>query len=256
MPTRREYLRTSGKALATGALVGGVFSVGAAAANAIDDATPEHVTRTYEPDLLNRYKPRLVVRDLGTNTPTALYSFVARSTEFNDTVLVYWASYPFQEGVALGYDSHWGDHEPIYVRINEDRDEILDVAFSAYHWLRGWNPSPPTVLGDTEGAVHPTFHVVNPWHHYFLTTEEGVDVDLEHLSDAELQAWLDNGWDEAVHLPSVTQPWVMTGADGRTDWWLDTVGSFSYEAGLRRYVYPLLYGPGEGVSLDDLDVDF
>jgi hypothetical protein len=244
--SRRSALRTAGFVTAASAAVA-TGSHRAAAASPVTDATPDHVTREFDETLLNRYKPYLVTRDLGSNTPNALFGYVARSPEFDYTMCVYWAEYDFQRGVALGYDSHFGDHEPVYVRVDEETDELVDVAYSAYHWLRGWSATP--VLAQGSGA-HPLLHVVDPWHHYFLTAEEGVDVDLAHLDDTTLEAWFDNGWNDAIHVRTLAVPWVMGGADGRSDWWKDSVSAFSYEAGLRRYVYPLLYGVNENVDID------
>lgn len=136
------------------------------------------------------------------------------------------------------------------LRIDEDTNSLIDVSYSAYHWLRGWSNTP--VLSESTGD-HPLLHVVHPWHHYCLTAEEGIDVELKHLDDATLQGWFDNGWDEAIHVRTLSVPWVMMGADGRSDWWQDSVSAFSYEAGLRRYVYPLIYGVNENVDISPRD---
>ncbi|AUV84692.1 hypothetical protein C2R22_24500 (plasmid) [Salinigranum rubrum] len=248
--SRREYLhRVATPTGLSAGLVVGATSV-AAAVSAVADDTPSHVTREYDAELLDQYKPYLVTRDLGSNTPNALYGYVARSPEFDYTMCVYWASYDFQRGVALGYDSHFGDHEPVYVRVDEETDSLIDVSYSAYHWLRGWSATPPV---DANSGSHPLLHVVDPWHHYYQTVESGVSVDLKHLDDATLEAWFDNGWNEAIHVRSLSVPWVMAGADGRSDWWRDSVSAFSYEASLRRYVYPLLYGADENLDIDPGD---
>lgn len=249
MPSRREFLAAAG---GTGAAVamGSAAVAGSAAAQSspTESVTPSHVTHSFEADLLERYRPLLITRDLGSNTPSALYAFVSRSTEFEHTVLSYWAEYPFQRGVALGWDSHLGDHEPVIVRVDEEAGEIVDVSFSAYHWLRGWTPEPST--NDNSTGTHPTLHIVDPWHHYFTTVEEGVTVQLEHLSHDVLDSWWVNGWSDAVYLRGVAVPWEMMGSDGRSDWWADSMSAFSYEATLRRFVYPYLYGVDDRVEID------
>lgn len=82
-------------------------STRASAASVVADDTPDHVTHSYDEQLLERFKPYLVTRDLGSNTPNALYAYVSRSPEYEHTILSYWASYDFQKGVVLGYDSHF-----------------------------------------------------------------------------------------------------------------------------------------------------
>lgn len=244
--SRRTFLR---RVVTPSSTVAGLAlgATGISRANVVAEDRPAHVSRRYDESLLQEFKPYLVTRDLGSNTPNALFGFVARSTEFDHTMLVYWAEYDFQKGVVLGYDSHFGDHEPVYIRVDEAANEIVDISYSAYHWLRGYTPLPPV---DSDTGNHPLLHVVDPWHHYYTTAEEGVDVDLTELTDETLQAWWDNGWDEAIHLRSLSVPWVMAGSDGRKDWWQDSAGGFSFEATLRRYYYPLRFGVDPNVDLD------
>lgn len=238
MPSRRQFLAAAGVA---------AVGVGAQPASAerswqsIADDAPDHITRSFDEALLEDYKPYLVIRHLGSNTPSALYGYVARSTEFDYTMLVYWAEYPFQDGaIPGGWDSHFGDHEPIYVRVDEQEGELIDVSYSAYHWLRGWTATP--VLSESEGT-HPLFYVADPWHHYTTTAEEGVNIDLATLDDDELSTWWNNGWDEAIYPQALTEPWIMAGANGRSDWWHETAGSFSFEATLRQvYLTAGLFG--------------
>lgn len=247
-PTRRTFL-AGGAALAVGSR-----PVAAQSKSTLAEETPEHVTREYDEALLEKYQPYLVVRDLGSNTPTALFAYVARSPEYDHTVLVYWAEYPFQDGVSpFGgslSDSHFGDHEPVYVVVDEELDELVEVVYSGYHWMAAGTRA-PTATTDATG-VHPTLHVVDPWHHYFQTPEEGVAVELRHLSDDVLQAWLDNGWDEHIHIPSLTTPWVMTGRNGRSDWWQDDVGTFSFEATLRSFYLRIGWYGADGIDTDEL----
>lgn len=233
--TRRQFLTTAGGAAA----VSLSLSRPGAAATTIEEETPEYVTRSYDEALLDTYRPTLVTRDL--DVQPELTGYVARSSEHDTTMLVYWAEYPFQEGVAGGYDSHFGDHEPVYVEVDESVGELVGVSYSAYHWLRAWTPSPPL-----SGESHPQLYVVNPYHHYTQTSEAGDLLDVTHLDDDRLQSWWDNGWDEAIHLRTLTVPWIMTGTTGRSDWWQDTVGAFSFEATLRRTYLSLgFYGAEE-----------
>lgn len=220
----------------------------------LQEETPEHVRRSYDEDLLKRYRPLLVTRDLGSNTPTALFAYVSRSPEYEHTILSYWAEYPFQEGVSpFGgdlSDSHFGDHEPVILSVDEQTNELVEVVYSGYHWMAAGTQAPPVVENET--GIHPKLGVVNPWHHYYQTPEPGVEVPLKHLSDDRLQGWLDNGWDEHIHIPALTTPWVMTGRNGRSDWWKDDVGTFSFEATLRRFYLRLGWYGADGVDADEL----
>lgn len=241
--TRRAFLATVGAAAV------GTSTAAAQTDDALADATPDHVQRSYDEELLKQYRPLLVTRDLGSNTPTALFAYVSRSPEYDHTILSYWAEYPYQEGI-VGYDSHFGDHEPVILSVNEQKDELVEVVYSGYHWMAAWTESPPVVEDET--GTHPTMYVYEPHHHYTLTAESGVEVELQHLSDDRLQAWLDNGWDEHIHIPALTTPWVMTGRNGRSDWWKDDVGSFSFEAALRRIWFRLGWYGADDVEKDDL----
>jgi hypothetical protein len=215
-----------------------VYASGVSAAS-IDDWTteiPEHTTITYETDVLEHYRPLFVTRDINAANLQGLYGFVARSTEFDSNVCVYACSYATQEGISplappLN-DSHYGDHEWVYVFWNDDSGDVEEIAYSAYHWIAGraYGESIP-VFEET----HPKLHIVSPWHQYYVTTDEGEFVELYDLKSS-LQGWLDNGMDEHLHLPAVAMPWTM---QTRAHWWKNTVGEFSVDAVYASLMYDI-----------------
>lgn len=129
----------------------------------------------------------------------------------------FWVEYHTQSGVSP-WDSHLGDHEPIYVEYEPTPSgpEIHRILYSGYHWITARTAAPPTAE-DGAGNPHPTLMVNKPYHHYFTTTETGRflsdDVGMSNLH-SHLQGWLDNGW--PVHVPAVLNPWVMS---WRGSWW-------------------------------------
>jgi len=229
--TRRQFLR-SATALA---LTGSIATTAAAQGDPIAEATPEHVTHEFDVETLKRYRPQLVVREIDRAKLRSLFGFVARSPEYDTDVGVYWMEYSHQEGVSplappLN-DSHYGDHEPFYVFFDSETGDVVEVVYSAYHWIAGKSPAASTPMDET----HPKAHIVRPWHHYYLTEETGVYVDLADLTQA-LGDWWANGMDESLYLEGVTVPWRMR---TRAHWWQDTAAGFSIDAWYAKQLYRL-----------------
>lgn len=217
--TRREFIRAT-------ATAGGIATLAGVASASHPDSQPDHVTLEYDAQTLKRYRPLLVLRELDVR-PLALHGWVARSPEHETDICCYWAEYTHQDGVS-DYDSHWGDHEPIYVTVDSDTGDVSSILYSGYHWLAARTTAPP-LYNDT----HPKLHVVSPWHHYFTTTEEGMFVDLADLTDS-FSSWRANGLESSLKEGTVTNPWVM---NSRGHWWQDTAAGLSLNA---LYVRALL----------------
>lgn len=207
-------------------------------------AKPDAVELIYDEPMLQTFQPQLVTDHLDVE-PTALYAW--RATDTSDDphptdVLVYWASYSHQDGVSPfgGFlsDSHYGDHEPIYVEVNKLEESIERVHHSAYHWLRGWTTSPPTT---DDGR--PKMYVVNPWHQTRPAPEarpvDLTDVDLRDLTD-RYRYWLKNGLKEDLRVGSVTNPWIMRDHES---WWKPS-STFGLSINMRQYVANLSYSAG------------
>jgi hypothetical protein len=231
--TRRQFLRATVTGIATVGLAGRV------AANH-SGQRPDHVEIVYDAELLSRYQPRLDLTAVENNSkdtlPNGMFGWIARSPEHDVDCAVYYTEYPYQRGILLtGHDSHFGDHEPVYVYYNSTTGEVEEVVYSAYHWLRGRTRT-PTLQDET----HPVLSVISPWHQYSLGGVNTDTVELKSLGDGqvlddpnrttEFEAWLDNGIEEHLQPGTVTNPWIMHGAQGRDHWWRDSVGGVSKDA--------------------------
>lgn len=223
--TRREFL------VAAGGAVAGVATLSiSASAIAREEHQPETVSISYDVETLEQYRPRLVFEEDAREKFLGLYGLLATSPDYESDVAVYWASYSHQEGVT-DLDSHYGDHEPIYVYIDSETGEIRRVLYSAYHWIKG----------ETVATDRPRFDVVDPWHHYIPTTQEGDLVDVLDLTE-EFGAWLSNGLEESLADGAVVNPWSMR---SRSDWWKrGTFGVSSAALYVRLRYYLGLDGAG------------
>lgn len=232
MPTRRAFLATIAGATVASSPATGQF--GGEDDEATPQATdpwapkPEHVSLEYDEATLKKYRPRLVTRSLEIK-PSYLYSWVASSNEFDTDVACYWCWYEGQIS-DVKPASHRGDREPIQVYFNPDSGEVKEVVVDGYHYFcaRYRDDAVPTQDGD---EYRPTFTVADDYHFYYAGGSAGTDVELANMTD-QYPNWVKNGW--GVHQRSVLVPWQVAGADGRTDWWPDDVGTLSFEAFLRR----------------------
>ncbi|OLZ39148.1 hypothetical protein A6E15_19485 [Natrinema saccharevitans] len=160
------------------------------------------------------------------NRPT-LRGWVASSSDEDTTVLVYACEYAKQESSWYGFTfdltSHSGDHEWIYVVVDDASGEIVETDYTAYHWLRG-RETAPTIYEDSDGP-HPVYRVDGNFHHYYpIGATEGELLEVESLGDPETQSggvysWLDNGMEEDLRRGAVHNPWLMVGSSGYSDWW-------------------------------------
>jgi hypothetical protein len=201
---RREFLQ------AAGAVAGGGTVFSASALGKHFDEQPEHVTLEYDESTLKRYRPELVMPAAAEEKLIGIYGWVARSPERDTSVAVYWASYSHQDGWLGNLDSHYGDHEPVYVFFDEDG--VTQVMASIYHWIAGRAPGTEIPLVDD---THPQLRVIEPWHQYTAAGQPGEFFDVDDLGTV-FDSWLDNGLEESLAPGAVTNPWTMR---SRPDWW-------------------------------------
>ena len=233
--SRRGFLRASAVGLARpAALVGSVAVAGSEAVRAGHfDRKPAHVDLTFDRAFLERYRPHLNLSAVEENSddtrPSGLYGWKASSPEFSTDVAVFWVEYPYQKGLSpFGHDSHYGDHEPVYVFADRSTGDVREVVYSAYHWLRG-----RTTLAPMHDETHVQLSVVSPWHQYVVgSVSEGEYLDVKSLGDddgladpeieTEFESWLS---DEKFHdllAPGVcVNPWLMASVSGRQHWWAE-----------------------------------
>ena len=237
MPTRRQFLRRSG-AITAGVVLGTSSSRAATGASEeYWDAQPDHVTIEYNKATLETYRPMLVTRNL-VFRPQALHGWVARSSEYETSVAVYWAEYLSQRGWTLE-DSHDGDHEPCYVLYDSSTGKVQEVIYSAYHWLAARaTPSTVELYDDT----HAKLDIVRPWHQYRLTSETGELVEIADLT-VSFDSWLANGLADSLQPGTVTNPWLMTGSARREHWWRESAGGFALDAFVARSAFRASQAP-------------
>lgn len=200
---------------AIGATAVGAGTVDVARADHENTEPPSHVTITFDESKLERYRPRLVTRNLDVR-PSKQYAWIASSPEHETDAYTYWTWYVTQKGVTAR-DSHYLDREPVYVFVDEDSGEIREVVYSGYHWLAARTTNPTTDLDD-----HALFRVVDRWHHYVETTDDtGELVELADLDDV-FPEWLANGWEDDLEPGAAQNPWIMASIDSgsaRSSWW-------------------------------------
>lgn len=233
--TRREFLR-SGVVTATVAGLGLDLSGDASATDPDQfphtSAIPEHVSLTFDESWLARYRPRLSMSSADRELFLTTRAWKASSPEYDTDVGVYWQTYVGQNGVT-SYDSHKGDHEPVYVFVDDSSGDVQHVAASVYHWLKG--SAPPGVVPMAE-ATHPALRVIEPWHqHTAATTDAGFYPEVTPLGTSTdianpdattvFEAWLENGLAGDLGVGVVTEPWSI---QARESWWRRDLGPISW----------------------------
>lgn len=211
--SRREVLKTGAVAVAT-------VTAGTAAASS-DYAhldVPEHVTVSTAESDVRPWQPRLSWDQYPEQDPLAFYGMRLSSPEYADDCVVGFHRYAEQRGVS-DYDSHDGDHEPVYVFFNPDDGSVTNVVCSGYHWFASNIPSSSIRLVDTDRGQQPVLRVVDPWHHHLTMMPEeernGRTFEIRSLHDS-IGSWLTNGMASELRPDQPYLPWRMPAAD---DWW-------------------------------------
>lgn len=232
--TRRQLLRGSA-GLALGTTLVGTVRAGH------PDEQPDHVTISFDRAELKTYRPLLDLRDADGTALQGLWAWIARSPEYDYDWYVYWARWTHQAGFT-DYDSHDGDHEPIYVGVDPDTGRVQRLLYSAYHWLKA--SAGRGAIPFYEGTERPKLYVFSPWHHYRLTERAGVDVDLVDLQD-DIDDWLANGMESEL---AVSQPYDPAAMQSRDHWWQR--GTFGVSATALFYEAARMTGFHDGRQTD------
>lgn len=186
------------------------------------ESQPDHVTITADDTaFLRSYRPYLDLSNVPYSNRPTLYGWKATSNEHETDVAVYVAKYAVQRDV-LQLTSHVGDHEWVYVFVNDD-GTIDQVAYTAYHWLRGYVTTPSTFVDDD--GPHARLEVAPTYHNYLPTeSDSGVLLDVEPLGRPDDQSgpfyrWLDNGMEKDLAQGSVHNPWLLDSDGPLSSWW-------------------------------------
>jgi len=179
------------------------------------------VTLEYDQAFLESYRPRLDTTALHVQ-PSALFGWRASSPDRDQDVAIYCAGYAVQDDI-LRLTSHDGDHEWIYVFVDQD-GTIDHVVYTAYHWLKG-ALTEPVVYEDADGP-HPVFQVAKTYHNYIPASSTGTGrfVELKSLGHFSSESgpffwWLDAGMESDLRHGAVVNPWTMQYPGGHPDWW-------------------------------------
>jgi hypothetical protein len=254
--TRREFLRGAGLAVAA---AGGASMPALAQEGEYPhwDAQPEHVTLAYDEQTLLNYAPRLIFEQEAREKFMGLYGWTATSPEYDLDWHVYVAKYTNQQGVspfgAIGpSDSHLGDHEWYYVASDPETGETDRVVYDAYHWLAGKLRASDITMDGT----HPVAKIVSPWHPYsHFDIDEKRAVAIESITDltAKFDGILANGLAESLQPGTAVDPaWMDIG--GRSHWWQNTVGEFSFDAFYAKLLYDLGFAGADSVDSGALEI--
>jgi hypothetical protein len=200
--SRRRFLASAGTVLAGSATASSVVAQSDAYS-----AKPDHVDLVYDRSLLERFRPLLVTGHLEYE-PTALYSWVATSPEYDTLVCCYWADYVNQEGLTT-FDSHQGDREPVQIFLDKQTLDVERVVVDGHHYIAA-QFAPEQLAFDGDQIK---LRVVKPWHFYQLTDTAGVNVDLGNMVDKH-PTYIANGW--SADKRTVTVPWRIR---QRGHWW-------------------------------------
>lgn len=170
---------------------------------------------------LRKYQPALVMSQTTRRRFNGMYGYVAESDEEETFVCCYWGQMTHQDGLPIAQaDSHLGDHEPIYVFVDDDSGEVDRVVYSGYHWFAaettGEEGNLSTIRADK--PTHINLRVVDPWHHYSHGDNgDGALVDLESWPGIR-DTWRQNGFYEPAQPEAIEDPWTMLERDS---WWRD-----------------------------------
>jgi hypothetical protein len=248
--SRRSFLRVVGQAAAGLTGLGRIRRV-AASEFPHWRAQPEHVTLYYDRATLREYQPRYQIQPADQEKLISQFAWTATSPEYQTDCHVYWTEYTHQDGFSV-YDSHNGDHEPVYVFADSETGSIETVVASVYHWLRG--TADATTIPTTDTRPH--LRVMNPHHHHTAPTPDTglYDPPLRSLlapangHDTRFTDWLAGptdvqGMAHDLYPGATTNPWVMLGRD---HWWRDIAAGLSIDALIVKTWAAL---PGEDVGV-------
>ena len=255
-PTRRDVLRGAGLAVAAGAGAS-VPAVAQTGDYPHLDAKPEHVTLTYDEPTLLQYAPRLIFEEEAREKFIALYGWTATSPEYGLDWHVYVAKYTNQEGAVdggfLGFsDTHLGDTEWYYVGVDPETGETDRVVYDAYHWLAGKLRAGEITLDGT----HPVAKIVSPWHPYkHFGIDESRATAIESVPDLteQFEPMLANGLAGSLQPGTVVDPARMD-IGGRSHWWRNTIGEFSFDAVYAETLYILGFAGADSVDSGALEI--
>lgn len=180
----------------------------------------------YDEFRLRKYQPKLVMDQDTRRRFKGLFGYVAESENEDTFVCCYWMQKTHQDGLPIiNKDSHLGDHEPIYVFVDEDSEDVETIVYTGYHWYASEITPENTLMTSDRAAdeTHANFEVIDPWHHFSRVPTDGTHGAFFELKSwpEHRDSWMDNGFYDPAQPEAIEDPWTMMERDG---WWRD--GSF------------------------------
>lgn len=184
-------------------------------------AKPEDAEISFDEYRLRKFQPRFIMTQDARRRSQGLFGYVMESAEHDTFVCCYWHQMTHQEALPMASaNSHLGDHEPVYVFVDEDSEEVETVVYTGYHWFAAEISGEDANLSQARAGypTHVNLRVVDPWNHYTHEPDErGAFVDIESWG-SHREAWKRNGFYDPAEVESIENPWTMLDRDG---WWAD-----------------------------------
>lgn len=203
----------------------------------------DHITEIRDGiDELRKYAPKLWVepnelRQTRSDT-RGQYGWIAESDSFDVTAYYYWTRYTTQRSF-LSYfgvdtsllDSHYLDHEPTIVFVNNDASVDSVVTTGGHHYAFEIDGEWGNLTEDrvTDRRTHVNLNVVRPWNNYTEAPSGIEGAFVEHYGS--FGSWLDlrgtwyrNGRYENTSTEAIEDPFSFYddgSSDVRTHWWRD-----------------------------------
>ncbi|AEH39541.1 hypothetical protein [Halopiger xanaduensis] len=189
-------------------------------------AKPDDAKIVWDEYRLRQFQPLLKMDDATRQAFDGLYGYVATSEDQDTDVLCYWSKVSSGESLPVGDNalgSAIGDHDPIYVFVNSETDELERIVYSGYNLEAAEiQPSEDDLeQRRTDTPTHATFTVVSGWNHYRHTPDAtGHFAELKSWGEVR-ETWQSNNF--GPDTTAVENPWQLATASD----WRDNDGVFS-----------------------------
>lgn len=181
-------------------------------------AKPDNAEIVWDEYRLRKFQPLLEMGQATREKFDGLYGYVATSENEDTDVLCYWSKVSDGESLPVGSDtlgSAIGDHDPIYVFVDSETDEIDRIVYSGYN-LDAAEIRPGTDDLEQRRAdepTHATFTVVSGWHHYKHTPDASGHFTALKSWSAVRETWRNNNF--SPDTAAVENPWQL---ETESDW--------------------------------------
>ena len=221
--------------------------------------TTDHIVEIRDgTDELLEYAPKLYVppaeaRRTRSET-TGQYGWIAESEDYDVSAYYYWTRYSTQRSSLayigldadavripltdweFGFDSHFLDHEPTIVFVEDDGSVDSVVTTGGHHYALEISGR----FGNFSRDRHVNLSVIRPWNHYIEAPRDVEGTLVDDYPHSEFGSWLDvrdvwfsNGRYENTATEAIEDPFVFYGRDGRTHWWREG----TWDAWAARHFY-------------------